>query len=171
MLTHNTVFLSNPMQDILSRSILWGTVSNALLKSKTTSSVCFPCSSKWMTSSSKDIKFNRIFQSWNLLAVSKDRIVFQVFSVTPTIISFSRILPGTEEDLAPLLWVHPFDQRSNATSSMGKGAKDALGALSTGLWWHLGWPRIPPSGPQLMLRKEVSISEIFHHTLQAPAHN
>ena len=26
---------------------------------------------------------------------------------------------------------------------MGTGAKGTLGALSTGLWWHLGWPRIP----------------------------
>ena len=30
---------------------------------------------------------------------------------------------------------------------MGTGAKGTLGALSTGLWWHLGWPRIPPFWP------------------------
>ena len=30
---------------------------------------------------------------------------------------------------------------------MGTGAKGTLGALSTGLWWHLGWSRIPPFWP------------------------
>ena len=30
---------------------------------------------------------------------------------------------------------------------MGTGANGTLGALSTGLWWHLGWSRIPPFWP------------------------
>jgi len=42
---------------------------------------------------------------------------------------------------------HPFGQRSNMTCLLGTGAKGTLGALSTGLWWHLGWPRIPPFWP------------------------
>ena len=53
---------------------------------------------------------------------------------------------------------------------MGTGAKGTLGALSTGLWWHLGWPRIPPFWPSADAQEGGVYLRDFPHTLQAPAH-
>lgn len=61
--TEHTMNLPIPQLDNLSRRMLWGIVSKALLKSRTISAT-FPWSTRLVALSQKDVKLNRII-SWS----------------------------------------------------------------------------------------------------------